>query len=426
MEEGDRPAIYRPRRPRASPLWQCVSRHLPELRAEGRVRRAIESNVLERFLECGDLHYGFARIRCGGCGHDRLLAFSCKTRYFCPSCHQKRVLAYGDWVEASVLREVPHRQYVFTVPKLIRPFFAYRRSLLGEFCRLIGRALTEAYAAACPQARPGFILFVQTFGDLVNFNPHVHALVADGVFEASGRFVPLPPVPEALLAERLRREVLRHLVRKEVLPFALADQMLSWRHSGFSVHNQVRVAANDAEGRKSLAGYMLRAPFSLEKTSYDAAKGTVIYRSKLHATLKRNFQVMPGVQWLELLCKHVPDRHEHMVRYYGFYSSRTRGTERDQPEAEEQAPKAQANGEARQAAKAAWAKLIRKVYEVDPLLCPKCGAQMRVIALIEDPLVIERILTWLGLWQPLPTSGPSPPGKPGSLPLTYHPLPDIS
>ena len=69
---------------------------------------------------------------------------------------------------------------------------------------------------------------------------------------------------------------------------------------------------------------MLRAPFSLEKTTYDAARGTVIYRSKLHATLKRNFQAMPGVQWLELLCKHVPDRHEHMVRYYGRYSSRTR------------------------------------------------------------------------------------------------------
>jgi len=61
----------------------------------------------------------------------------------------------------------------------------------------------------------------------------------------------------------------------------------------------------------------------------------VIYRSKLHATLKRNFQVMPGVQWLELLCKHVPDRHEHMVRYYGRYSSRTRGAERESREIEE-------------------------------------------------------------------------------------------
>ena len=357
-------------------------------------------------------------------GHDLLLAFSCKTRYFCPSCHQKRVLAYGEWVESSVLRPVPHRQYVFTVPKLIRPFFAYRRSLLGELCRIIARLLVEAYSAAHPRARPGFILFVQTFGDLVNFNPHVHALVADGVFEASGRFIPLPPIPETLLAERLRREVLGLLVRREAILPPLAGQMLAWRHSGFTVHNQVRVAASDAEGRKSLAGYMLRAPFSLEKTTYDAAHGMVIYRSKLHATLKRNFQVMPGVAWLELLCKHVPDRHEHMVRYYGRYSSRTRGAERERPEIEE--ADAESSSQARQAAKAAWAKLIRKVYEVDPLLCPNCGAQMRVIALIEDPAVIERILSWLGLWQPPPACGPSPPGERATLPLTYHPVPDIA
>jgi ribosomal protein S27E len=214
-----------------------VRRHLPELRASGRVRRAVERNVLERFLGCGDPHRGFARIRCAGCGHDLLLAFSCKTRYFCPSCHQKRVLAWGEWVEQFVLRPVAHRQYVFTVPRLVRPFFAYRRSLLGELCRIVSRSLVEAYRAASPQGRPGFILFVQTFGDLVNFNPHVHAFVADGVFEASGRFVALPPVPEALLAERLRRAVLGLLVRREAIPPALAAQMLAWRHSGFSVHN---------------------------------------------------------------------------------------------------------------------------------------------------------------------------------------------
>lgn len=86
---------------------------------------------------------------------------------------------------------------------------------------------------------------------------------------------------------------------------------------------------------------------------------------------------MPGIEWLDLLCKHVPDRHEHMVRYYGRYSSRTRAAERERPEIEE--PDAESASQARQAAKVAWAKLIRKVYEVDPLLCPKCGAHMRAI-----------------------------------------------
>lgn len=49
--------------------------------------------------------------------------------------------------------------------------------------------------------------------------------------------------------------------------------------------------------------------------TYDAPTGTVIYRSKMHAGLKRNFQLMPGAQWLGLLLRHIPDRYEHLVRY---------------------------------------------------------------------------------------------------------------
>ena len=79
--------------------------------------------------------------------------------------------------------------------------------------------------------------------------------------------------------------------------------MLGWRYSGFSVHNGVRVAAEDPEGRKKLAGYMLRAPMSLEKMNYDTASGTVIYRSKMHLGLKRNFQVMAGADPLYGMCR---------------------------------------------------------------------------------------------------------------------------
>jgi hypothetical protein len=78
-------------------------------------------------------------------------------------------------------------------------------------------------------------LFVQTFGDLVNFNPHVHALAADGVFKASGRFIPLPAVPEALLAARLRREVRGLLVPKRGKGFhrpVTAYNVLGIRASG--------------------------------------------------------------------------------------------------------------------------------------------------------------------------------------------------
>jgi hypothetical protein len=74
--------LYRPRNPRASALWQCARRHGAELREAGRLRRAVEGQVIERFIECGDPHHGFARIPCDECGHDYLLAFSCRTRHF--------------------------------------------------------------------------------------------------------------------------------------------------------------------------------------------------------------------------------------------------------------------------------------------------------------------------------------------------------
>lgn len=91
---------------------------------------------------------------------------------------------------------------------------------------------------------------MQTFGDLVTFNPHIHVLVADGVFLPSGTFRVLPPLPEAALCEALRRKVLNFLCAEGALAADLARRMLNWRHSGFSVRNRIRSKATDAEGRQ--------------------------------------------------------------------------------------------------------------------------------------------------------------------------------
>ncbi len=179
--------VYRPRNPRNNPLYQCVRRHADELKAASRIHRQIEEDVLGRFLDCGDPHKGFARIHCDKCGNDLLLAFSCKTRGLCSSCHQKRVLIFAEWVEDEILAPVPHWQYVFTLPKLFRPHF-HNRTYLGDLCRIVAKLLKKNYREASPEADPGFILFVQTFGDLVNFHPHVHVLAVDGVFLETGIF----------------------------------------------------------------------------------------------------------------------------------------------------------------------------------------------------------------------------------------------
>jgi hypothetical protein len=59
-----------------------------------------------------------------------------------------------------------------------------------------------------------------------------------------------------------------------------------------------------------------------------------------------------------------------------------------------------------------WAMLIKRVYEVDPPACPKCGGEMKVIAFIEPPqgAVVEKILRHCGLWNPA-THRPPPTGQ---------------
>ena len=131
----------------------------------------------------------------------------------------------------------------------------------------------------------------------------------------------------------------------------------------------------------------------------------------------------------------VPDRYEHLVCYVGWYSNRARGESAKAQKANDtpRTPAAplEAVSEFAQRAKAAWVRLIRKVYESDPLECPKCKAPLRPIALIENPIVARAILTHLGRWQPraLERAPPVPSGAwpaHASLPLTYHPLPDIA
>jgi len=100
---------------------------------------------------------------------------------------------------------------------------------------------------------------------------------------------------------------------------------------------------------------MLRAPFSLEKMTYLPDTGMVMYRSHMHKGLKRNFQLMPGAQWLEMLCRHIPDRFERLVRYVGWYSTRCRG-ERARPAAAPVAVQAPEEGQVVAArARSAWA-----------------------------------------------------------------------
>jgi hypothetical protein len=72
------------------------------------------------YLECGILAYGFARARCPDCGHDFLVAFSCKGRTICPSCNARRMPETAAHLVDHVIPPLPVRQWVLSVPKRLR------------------------------------------------------------------------------------------------------------------------------------------------------------------------------------------------------------------------------------------------------------------------------------------------------------------
>jgi len=144
---------------------------------------------------------------------------------------------------------------------------------------------------------------------------------------------------------------------------------------------------------ENLARYIIRASFSQERLDYDARTATVVYKSK-DGRRQKSFDAL---EWLAAMCSHVSNKGEQMVRYYGYYSNVSRG--RRQKTGEDAAvayilepPMPD------KAFRKNWARLIQKIYEVDPLVCPSCRGEMRVIAFIEDREVIRKILTHLGLW----------------------------
>ena len=148
---------YRQPHPERTPFYQCLEDYWEEFKESYRYfyerdygpLRPVVGKTVDRFSECGIFRHGFARIRCPECREEYLLAFSCKTRYFCPSCQAKRVAAFVEWITGEILQEVPHRQLVWTIPKVLRPTFRRDRKLLGELqpCRL---AKPQPILRTCP------------------------------------------------------------------------------------------------------------------------------------------------------------------------------------------------------------------------------------------------------------------------------------
>jgi hypothetical protein len=138
--------------------------------------------------------------------------------------------------------------------------------------------------------------------------------------------------------------------------------------------------------------YMIRPLLSLERLSFLDPEGKVGYRWGQERTEQ---EAMDYLEFIARVVSHIPDKGQVTVRYYGLYANAHRGKARKAGlspfllrMAEEEVRRLPSKG---------WAEMIRKVYEVDPMVCPQCGGLMKVVAFITDYPAVDRIIDHLKL-----------------------------
>ena len=143
-------------------------------------------------------------------------------------------------VTETILFPVPHRHFTLALPKMLRPYFRFNRDLLKDLCRIAHECLTEYMRTTLglPDGLPGIVMAIHIpplRDEYLDFHPHLHTLVADGLFMRDGLFHVLPEA-SLTVEEMFRARVITFLLEKGLLPPERGRMLRGWVHSGFNVH----------------------------------------------------------------------------------------------------------------------------------------------------------------------------------------------
>ena len=187
-------AVYVRHRPETALLYQIICEYWPEFQAElaghGRYLPAYVTKEFDEYLKCGRLEHGFLRVRCEACHDEKLVAFSCKRRGFCPSCGARRMVDSAALLVDEVLPHQPMRQLspgmacsramqeqlprVLSFPFPLRFLFASQPAVMGKVLGIVYRTiatyLVHKAGFTKPQAQTGAVTLIQRFGGSINLN----------------------------------------------------------------------------------------------------------------------------------------------------------------------------------------------------------------------------------------------------------------
>jgi hypothetical protein len=391
-------APYRRRCPADTPLYRVVQNHLETFLSRGR-DEWWEARVpphaereLRRFLECGILAHGFARARCDACGHDFLIAFSCKGRAVCPSCNTRRMAETAAHLADHVLPRVPVRQWVLSVPKRLRYHLQHDREALNSALRIFLDAIAQhlrGRLGASTQARTGAVAFIHRFGSALNEHTHFHVVVIDGVFEPDPeqgvRFIAAEAIDAdavRVVQTQIRRRILRAFVRGGRIDAQTRKEMEAWDHGGgFSLDASVRIEADDRKGLERLLRYCVRPPFAADRLE-ELDPQRLIYRLPKPGPDGRTQIILSPLELIGRIAALVPPPRQHRHRYYGVLAPNSPLRPAVTALAREAVAPVPASHRAvktaaedppetirRSPARYLWVMLLARIYEAFPLTC---------------------------------------------------------
>ena len=309
-------------------------------------------------------------------GRDVLVAFSCKHRGLCPSCASRRMCNGAATLVGRILRNVPVRQWIMSLPLELRALAAKRSDVLAEMERIFAEEIARVTTrlASIAGARTGSVGFPQRFGSSLNVHVHFHTLAIDGVFEKTAmgvRFHDAPPPSKddvSEVARRVRERALPWLRRRGYLDERAAEERSNetiepsaldactqlafaggaylarpFEHKDspdaaferrerrfcaacdrFDVHCAVRIAADDGgrrSARERLVRYCSRPAFALDRIEL-LPDGRIAYLLKTPRR-GRTHRVMSPMEFMARLAALIPPPKIPLVRYHGGFAPRS-------------------------------------------------------------------------------------------------------
>lgn len=312
---------YQRHQPEKPLLYQIIAQYYPvfkeTLEAQGRSLPNYVQREFEEFLTCGRLEHGFLRVGCEECKHERLVAFSCKRRGFCPSCRARRMAESAALLVDDIFPEVPIRQWVLSFPFQLRFLLARYPELMGKVLGIVYRTLSTYQIKQAgftkSTAQTGAVTLIQRFGSALNLNVHFHMLFLDGVYAEDDygqqRFhrVKAPTLQELnTLVHTLSHRVARCLEKRGLLERDAENTWLTLEQAEDDVLTQLhghsvtyRIATGPQQGRKV---------FTLQTLPAREDQPTTSSRVANHAGFSLHAGVIAEVHQrdkLERLCRYV-------------------------------------------------------------------------------------------------------------------------